>query len=55
MAEGDELATAELMMPWAQRTTGEFDLTSFPGGHFYINANLPQLSHWVEERIRPAH
>ena len=54
MAEGDELATAELMMPWAQRTTGEFDLTSFPGGHFYINANLPQLSHWVEERIRPA-
>ena len=51
MAEGDELATAEVMQPWAQRTTGEFDLTTFPGGHFYINTNLPELSQWVEKRI----
>ncbi|MGV0993967.1 MAG: thioesterase II family protein [Mycobacterium sp.] len=55
IAEGDELATVESAAPWAQRTTGEFDLTSFPGGHFYINANLPQLSQWVEERILSAH
>lgn len=51
MAENDELATAELMAPWAQRTTAEFDLTTFPGEHFYINDNLPQLSQWVEERL----
>ena len=54
MAEGDELATAEVMAPWAQRTTGEFDLTTFPGGHFYINTNLPELSQWVEKRIPAA-
>lgn len=55
MAEDDELATAELMTPWAQRTTAEFDLQSFPGGHFYINDNLPGLAHWVEQRVRGSH
>ena len=53
MADNDELATAELMTPWEQRTTAHFDLTVFPGDHFYINTNLPQLSHWVEERLCP--
>jgi surfactin synthase thioesterase subunit len=51
MADDDELGTAELMAPWAQRTTSDFDLTTFAGDHFYINTNLPQLSHWVEERM----
>lgn len=54
MAENDELATAELMEPWRQRTTAAFDLTVFPGDHFYINSNLPHLSAWVEERITAA-
>jgi len=51
MAEDDELATAESVTPWERRTTAAFDLTVFPGGHFYINTTLPQLSQWVEERI----
>lgn len=51
IAEDDELATAEMVAPWAQRTTDAFDLTTFPGGHFYINENLPELSQWVEKRI----
>ncbi|WP_051088075.1 thioesterase II family protein [Mycobacterium sp. 155] len=51
MADDDELATTELMTPWAQRTTSDFDLTTFPGDHFYINTNLPGLAHWVEERV----
>jgi surfactin synthase thioesterase subunit len=50
MADDDELATDELMSPWAQRTTSDFDLTVFPGGHFYINDNLPALAQWVEQR-----
>jgi surfactin synthase thioesterase subunit len=52
MADNDELGTAELMSPWQQRTTAAFDLTTFAGDHFYINANLPELAHWMEERIR---
>ena len=51
MADNDDLGTEELMAPWEQRTTGTFDLTVFGGDHFYINANLPQLAHWVEERV----
>ena len=51
VAEDDGLATADTMSPWARRTSGEFDLTTFPGGHFYINDNLPRLSQWVEQRI----
>jgi surfactin synthase thioesterase subunit len=54
MADDDELGTEELMAPWRDRTTAGFDLTVFAGGHFYINANLPELSHWVEERMRLA-
>ena len=53
IAENDELATEDLMAPWVERTTATFDLTEFPGDHFYINTNLPQLSQWVEERIIP--
>lgn len=51
MADNDELGTAELMTPWAQRTTSDFDLTVFPGEHFYINTNLLPLARWVEERV----
>ena len=54
MAENDELGTAELMTPWARRTTAEFDLKVFPGGHFYINDNLPELAPWVEQHL-PGH
>jgi surfactin synthase thioesterase subunit len=51
MADNDELGTAELMMPWRARTTSDFDLTVFPGDHFYINSNLPQLTKLIEERV----
>jgi surfactin synthase thioesterase subunit len=53
MADNDELGTQELMSPWEQRTTASFDLTVFPGDHFYINTNLPQLAQWVERRVQP--
>ena len=51
MADNDELGTTDLMNPWRERTTSDFDLTVFPGDHFYINSNLPQLAQWVEERV----
>ena len=51
VGEDDEFATAELAEPWRQRTTADFDLTVFPGGHFFIDANLPALAHWVQERL----
>lgn len=54
MADDDELGTEELMAPWRDRTTAGFDLTVFAGNHFYINANLPELAHWVGDRVRSA-
>ena len=51
VAENDDFSTAELAEPWRQRTTAEFDLTVFPGDHFFINANLPGLAHWVRDRL----
>lgn len=51
MADDDQLGSTELMTPWRDRTTSRFDLTVFPGDHFYINANLPRLAQWVEERV----
>ncbi len=51
MAEDDDLATSDLMTPWAQRTTSDFELTAWPGDHFYVNTNLPGLGQWVEQRV----
>jgi surfactin synthase thioesterase subunit len=51
MADNDELGTADLMTPWRERTTSDFEITVFPGDHFYIDTNLPQLAQWVEERV----
>ena len=51
MADNDELATDQLVAPWAQRTTSDFDLSVFTGGHFYLNDHLPQLAQWVEEMV----
>jgi surfactin synthase thioesterase subunit len=50
MADDDELATAEVMQPWREHTTSDFELAVFPGDHFYLNGNLPGVAHWVEER-----
>ena len=54
MADNDELGTTELVAPWEHRTTSDFDLTVFAGGHFYLNDHLPQLAQWVEERVLAA-
>lgn len=51
MGDDDDLGTAELMSPWRDRTTSQFDLTTFPGGHFYLNDNLPELAAWFGDRL----
>ncbi|MBU3749810.1 MAG: thioesterase [Mycobacterium sp.] len=53
--ENDALATAELVSPWRERTTGYFEVTVFDGGHFYITENLLKLSELVEKRLLESH
>lgn len=35
----------------AERTTREFSIRVFPGDHFYLNANLPELVKNIEEVV----
>lgn len=48
----DPVATAERVMPWSKRTTGDFTVRTFPGHHFYVNDNLPGLVADVEAKLR---
>ncbi|MFT4042008.1 MAG: alpha/beta fold hydrolase [Gordonia sp. (in: high G+C Gram-positive bacteria)] len=50
-ADDDEVATAEKVSHWAQRTTGEFSAREFPGHHFYLTDHLPELVGDIEEHL----
>ncbi|MCN9244951.1 alpha/beta fold hydrolase [Streptomyces sp. RY43-2] len=36
---------------WAQHTTGEFSLSTYSGGHFYINEHAPRLLGAISGRL----
>lgn len=36
---------------WRAHTTGEFDLTVFPGGHFYLVEQLPSVIDLLDHRL----
>ena len=52
LGDEDEIATPEKVMPWAERTTGEFTLREFPGHHFYLSDHLPELVADIELKIK---
>ncbi len=49
IGDKDWIATQEDMEPWRDRTTGEFSIRVFPGDHFYLNTNLPELVKDIED------
>jgi surfactin synthase thioesterase subunit len=50
IGDKDWIATADDMAPWQDRTTSEFAIRVFPGDHFYLNNNLPELVNDIETR-----
>ena len=50
--DDDEIATAEKVKPWADRTTVEFTATELPGHHFYLNEHLGEVVPDIEGKIR---
>ncbi|POY03818.1 thioesterase, partial [Mycobacterium kansasii] len=50
IGDKDWITTREDMEPWRDRTTGEFAIRVFPGDHFYLNNNLPELVGDIEDR-----
>ncbi|MGB0878911.1 MAG: thioesterase II family protein, partial [Mycobacterium sp.] len=49
--DDDEIATAEKVAPWAERTTAGFSAQEFKGHHFYLNDHLGELVPVVEQKI----
>jgi surfactin synthase thioesterase subunit len=40
---------------WSQHTTGDFDLSIFPGGHFFISARAADVTRVVAAHLTAAH
>ena len=51
VADNDIIVAEENMTAWSDRTTDEFSLQIFAGGHFYLNNNLPELVKNIEEKF----
>jgi surfactin synthase thioesterase subunit len=51
LGDDDEVATYEKVEAWSGRTTSDFAIRVFPGHHFYLNDNLPDLVKYIETRI----
>ncbi|MFB7634225.1 thioesterase II family protein [Streptomyces sp. NPDC056149] len=47
----DPKATLDEVRDWAQHTEGSFDLHTYPGGHFYLNAQAPTVISTVAKTI----
>jgi surfactin synthase thioesterase subunit len=51
VADHDDIATYEKVVPWSERTTAEFTARVFTGHHFYLNDHLPELVGDIEGKI----
>jgi pyochelin biosynthesis protein PchC len=51
VGDNDQKATVPDAEAWREHTTGDFDLTVFPGGHFYLVEQAPKLLAHISGRI----
>ncbi|RBM04441.1 thioesterase II family protein [Streptomyces sp. PT12] len=49
--DSDPQCTLEEAKAWAEHTTGAFDIEVFPGGHFYLNACVPQILGLIKDYL----
>lgn len=50
LGDNDIIVGYENVAAWSERTTEEFATRVFPGDHFYLNNNLPELVKDIQER-----
>jgi surfactin synthase thioesterase subunit len=50
----DPKATVDEVRSWRQHTTGDFDVSVYPGGHFYLNAQAPALLAAISKVLLPS-
>jgi surfactin synthase thioesterase subunit len=51
LADNDDVATYEKVVPWSERTTSEFTARVFTGHHFYLMDHLQELVGDIEGKI----
>ena len=51
VADNDIIVAEENMVAWSDRTTAEFFIRLFPGDHFYLNNNLPELVKDIQGKL----
>ncbi|MBJ8348430.1 thioesterase II family protein [Antrihabitans sp. YC2-6] len=51
LSTSDPTTSEPQMRAWSDRTTGAFELVKFPGGHFYIDDNLPAVAETITTRL----
>jgi surfactin synthase thioesterase subunit len=51
VADNDIIVAEENMVAWSDRTTAEFSIRVFPGDHFYLNNNLPELVKDIQGKL----
>jgi surfactin synthase thioesterase subunit len=52
--EEDPLVSEEQLLPWAESTSGPFEYSPFPGGHFYFGENPDPLQGELTRRLLSA-
>lgn len=51
VGDADPRATIEEVTAWDKHTTGQFTLSVFPGGHFYLNEHQADIAKTVTTRL----
>jgi surfactin synthase thioesterase subunit len=51
VGDEDPRASVEEMRSWERHTTEAFDLTVFPGGHFYLTDQVAQVATLIGDRL----
>ncbi|WP_395576987.1 thioesterase II family protein [Streptomyces sp. BK79] len=51
IGDTDEQVSRAEAQEWEHRTTGEFSLTTYAGGHFYLNEHAPRVLEAISARL----
>ncbi|WP_049580579.1 thioesterase II family protein [Streptomyces sp. SBT349] len=52
IGDADPKSTVDEATSWGDHTSGAFDLRVFPGGHFYLNSQVPAILSSIRDHVR---
>jgi pyochelin biosynthetic protein PchC len=50
--DGDPKATVDEVKSWGEHTTADFELSVYPGGHFFVNDHVPAILELISTKLR---